>query len=556
MRAATVVCVLLALAWTLTLEITIAWGWDETMHSMLPSWRLWSAIQSVDPVGFFRALHDCDRYPFVYPLLLAFQQGLTGISEHGARVFGTLVWCATLLVLHLAARRACPERLQAAWFTLALAAASPLALSFAGTTLLETPSACALALALWSWIRRRDEELDGERRAELDRRAGFWAALALFTKFNYGLLLCAGLVLDEALECWARAREGRGRQALQSSSRAAFWPLVLALWWFVLPLPMGLDVAAQHRSAFFEWLAGNQDQMPTSWRIKLLNSATFFAPNPRTLLVIAIGAAATLSQLHRPAVRAAWCVFTALAAGVLVHRFHLPRFLIPLGPALWLLAGVGWARLLPRERLLRWPLVAALTLACAIAPTYDSLLLAERLGFFSTDPAVRAYQARELATQCDLSGSRRLRSLGLESHASQAFFASISTHIAPNERVGWIDLTEEVSPAGLQYGLARAGRRERRVFAAQLWDENYLSIAGVDPQWSDEQLHDWALEYDVLLFTEPHHLRGRRGREFFGGYVERLEAQGWTRRALGQIEVERPMQPPLEVALFTLRPEL
>ncbi len=556
MRTATVVCALLALAWTLPLRITIAWGWDETMHSMLPAWRLWGSIQSVDPVGFFRALHACDRYPFVYPLALAFQQGLTGVSEHGARVFGTLVWCATLLVLYVAARRAEPQRLHAAWFTLALAAASPLALSFAGTTLLETPSACAIGLALWSWIRRRDEELDGDRRAEFDRRAGFWAALALFTKFNYGLLLCAGLALDEVLEWISRKRLGQARQAFASSVRAAFWPLALVLWWFVLPLPMGLDVASSHRAALVEWLAGNQDQAPASWRIKLLNSATFFAPNPRTLLVILVGAAATLTQLGRPAVRAAWCVLIALAAGVLSHRFHLPRFLIPLGPALWLLSGVGWARILPRERLLRWPLIAALILGCALAPTYDSLLLAERLGFFSADPAVRAYQARELATQCDLSGSRRLRSLGLEVDASHAFFSVVSAHIAPNERVGWIDLTEEVSPVGLQYGLARAGRRERNVFARQLWDESYISIAGVDPQWSDETLHDWALAYDVLLFSEPHHLRGRRGREFFASYVERLEAQGWTRRALGQIEIERPMQPPLEVALFSLRPEL
>ncbi len=556
MRAATAVCVLLALAWTLSLEITIAWGWDETMHSMQPAWRLWNSIQRVDPVGFFRALHDCDRYPFVYPLLLAFQQGLTGISERGARVFGTLVWCATLLVLYVAARRAEPKRLHAAWFALAFAAASPLALSFAGTALLETPAAAAIALALWSWIRRRDEDASDEQRAVYDRRAGFWAALALFTKFNYGLLLWAGLALDELLEWIARTRAGGGRKARASTARAAFWPLALTLWWFVLPLPMGLDIAAEHRGALVEWLSGNQDQLPTSWRIKLLNAATFFAPNPRTLVVIAIGAVVALWELRRPAVRAAWCVFIALAAGVLSHRFHLPRFLIPLGPALWLLAGVGWARLLPRERLLRWPLVAALTLACAIAPTYDSLSLADRLGFFSADPAVRAYQTRELSTQCDLSGGRRLRSLGLNVEASHAFFECIAAHIASSERVGWIDLTEEVSPAGLQYGLAHAGRRERRMFATQLWDENYISIAGVDPKWSDLALHDWALRYDVLLYSEPHHLRGRRGREFFGDYVERLEAQGWTRRALGRIQVERPMQPPLEVALFSLRPEL
>lgn len=555
MRSAALVCALLALVWVLPMSASLAWGWDETMHVALPAWRLSGAFKTVDFVRFFDALHACDRYPFVYPLLVAFEQSLFGVSEHGVRVLGTLLWCATLLVIFAATRRAEPDRGQAACFAFTLAAASPLALGFAGTAMLETPSSFVGALALASWLRRRDEALDAERRGSRDRSAGFWLAIAFFTKFNYGVLLWAGLALDEALELLARRRRGELRAAFASTKCTMFWPLVLLAWWFVLPLPGGFGLGAEHRVAFLEWLMGNQEEAPTSWRIKLLNAAAFFAPNPRTLLVIVIGALGTLPLLSRPAVRAAWCVFLALGAGVLLHRFHLPRFLIPLGPALWLLSGVGWARLLSRERLLRWPAVALLFAACVIAPGRDTRWLADSLGFFSDDPRVRAYQEAELASQRDLSGSRRLRSLGLDAPTSARFFELIAAQVGRSERVGWIDLTEEVSPAGLQYGLARAGQRERRAFAAQLWDENYLSIGGVDPHWSEETLLEWATRYDVVLFSEPHNLRGRRGREFFGEYVARLEAHGWMRRPVGALTVERPLQAPLDVELFTLRPE-
>lgn len=556
MRSAALVCALLALVWVLPLSASLAWGWDETMHVALPAWRLSSAFTTLDFVRFFDALHACERYPFVYPLVVAFEQGLFGVSEHGVRVLGTLLWCATLLVIFAATQRAEPDRGQAAWFAFTLAACSPLALGFAGTAMLETPSSLALALSLATWLRRRDEALDGERRGARDKSAGFWLTVAFFTKFNYGVLLWAGLALDEAAELLARRRAGEARAAFASTLRVAFWPLVSLSWWFLLPLPGGLGLGAEHRLAFVEWLSGNQDQAVASWRIKLLSAAAFLAPNPRTLLVIVVGVLGTLPLLSRPAVRVAWCVLLALGAGVLLHRFHLPRFLLPLGPALWLLAGVGWARILPRERILRWPAVALLFAACVIAPGRDTRWLADTLGFFSADAKVRAYQEAELDSQRDLSGSRRLRSLGLDAQTAARFFELIGEHIGAAERVGWIDLTEEVSPAGLQYGLARVGKRDRRAFAAQLWDENYLSIAGVDPLWSEEQLLEWATRFDVLLFSEPHHLRGRRGREFFGEYVARLEGHGWMRRPAGVLSVERPLQEPLEVALFTLRPEL
>lgn len=550
MRLALAAVMLLALAWVLPLEATIAWGWDETMHAAGPSWRFATALSSGDLAGFFRALDACERYPFVFPLALGLEQLVFGISEHGARVFVTLVWCATILAVFLLARRAVAKE-SAGWIALLAAATSPLALSFAGTALLEVPSAAAVALALLAWIRRREEGLTANERRRRDLLAGVALALVFFTKFNYGLLLWAALALDELVQLALARGEPLGVRA-RSAAWTTLVPLVALAWWFLLPLPHGLASAAAHRAAFVDWIGGNQDLPQAPWTIRLLNAAAFLEPNPRALLLVLVGTLAALRELRRPAVRALALAALVLGAAILGHRYHLTRFLIPLGVPLWALAGVGWSRLLPVAPLRRGGAVAALALGCAILSGRDTQALADALGFLSDKPAVRTYQLEELATQRQLAGSRRLRSLGLKREEYERFFDTLAPQVAPTERIGWLDLAEEVSPAGLQYGLLRRGR-DPRTFAAQLWDETGISIAGTDPAWTDEQLDLWAARFDVILFSEPHHLRGRAGREFFDGYAGRLEARGWSRTPIGMLAVERPLKEPLPVALFLLR---
>jgi len=550
MRLAFVVVALLALAWCLPLDARIAWGWDETMHAAGPAWRVTCALATLDAGGFADALLDCERYPFVLPLLLGLEQLVFGISEHGARVFCTLLWCATLLTVFCVARRASGSD-AAGWLALLAAATSPLALSFAGTVLLEVPSACAIALALWLWIRRRELALTRTCR-RTDVAAGAALALAFFTKFNYGLLLAAGLALDELIELGLAARKGRARVALASLRDVLLVPSVLLAWWFLLPLPGGLERAAEHRTAFLEWITGNQEMAQASWKVRLLNVTSFFAPNPRAALLLTLGVLLAVREARRPAVRALLLVATVMLVGVLGHPFHLPRFLIPAGPALWALSGIGWCTLLPKPRVQRIGAVTAAALACAAWPGTDTAWLADTLGFLSPKPEVREYQLAELSTQRDLLGSRRLRSLGLAREESQRFFELVGQSVGPTERVGWIDLTEEVAPAGLQYGLL-AHARDRATFARALAEDTHISIGGVDPQWNDERLASWASGFDVLLFSEPHHLRGRAGREFFAAYVQRLEGAGWQRAAIGRLEIVRPMKEPLAVELFTLR---
>lgn len=550
MRLAALVVALLALAWTIPLDARIAWGWDETMHAAGPAWRMTCALGTLDASAFSDALLDCERYPFVFPVLLSLEQLMFGVSEHGARLFGTVLWCATLFAVFCLARRVHGAE-SAGWLALLAAATSPLALSFAGTVLLEVPAALAVAVALWMWIRRRELALTSTcRRTSV--LAGAAVALAFFTKFNYGLLLAAGLAADELVELAFAARARRLRSALSSSRDLVLVPTVALAWWFLLPLPGGLERAAEHRAAFADWITGNQELAQASWKIRLLNVTAFFAPNPRAALLVLIGALLALRDLRSPAVRALALTSTVMLLGVLGHPFHLARFLIPAGPALWVLSGLGWSSVLPASRLRCAGVVSTAVLLCAVTPGADTAWLAERLGFLSPKTEVRDYQLAELATQRDLSGSRRLRSLGLAREEYERFFELVGAAIEPTEHVGWIDLTEEVSPAGLQYGRLVRGA-DRATFAAQLAETTHISIAGEDPRWTDEQLATWSAPFDVLLFSEPHHLRGRAGREFFDGYVTRLEATGWLRQPIGTLDIARPMKEPLPVTVFALR---
>ena len=68
------------------------WGWDEAMHAALPAARILVGVQMGELGQAADALAGCDRYPFVFPLILAAGQGVVGIGQDEAR------WVALLKV--------------------------------------------------------------------------------------------------------------------------------------------------------------------------------------------------------------------------------------------------------------------------------------------------------------------------------------------------------------------------------------------------------------------------------------------------------------------------
>lgn len=563
-------CVLLGSTWGATLVPGQAWGWDETMHAQLPAVRMLLHAGRGEWGAALEVLHGCAQYPFGWPLVLALAQGVFGIGEGVARQAGLAAWAATLFLLFLCGRElarvqrppgAGPGRGEGLlpWLALGLAALAPMPLAFAGTLFLEVPFSACAALALWAWLRRgRPDAGPGA-----DLLAGAALAAACFVKWNYGLLLAAGLGLDALLETLGSARRGGGPRAFARLGRLLAVPALTAFWWLVLPLPLGAATAAEHRGALLGFLGGNLELTPTPYSRRALDAIGWFAISGRMLGLLLVGLVLALGagwgrELRRPGARALALALLALAGPTLAHPFHLDRFLIPIGPPLWLLAALGLARVLPespRPRLLALALLALTTLAY---PTLEARRLAEAtvvaLQPAPAQAALREHIARELARRAGLGPGRATPSAGLERAAHEHLGGLVAAAVGPDERPAWLGISSEYSPAALHLDLlARGGSTERFLAWAHL--PAYVTFEATDPGWDAERLARWAAEFDVILMTEPPDLRGRAARQFMRRYQELLVAQlGWQTERRGILAIEQPLAAPREVFLYAARP--
>jgi hypothetical protein len=558
---AALVCALLGAWWASSVSLERSWGWDESMHAELPAARMLVAVQAGEPGLAFDALLDCQQYPFVHPVALAVAQAFTGLSERTCRVVGRLVWalgCFGLYLLgeQLARRRAGSRRGPSGgawipWLALAFGALSPLALAFSGTLFLEIPFVTASIFALRAWLRRDPLDEEAPRPAR-DVRAGAWLALCFFVKFNYGLLLGAGLALETLVELVISLRERRARIWARRTLAAALVPVLALAWWFLLPLPAGAERALQHREAFLGFLQGNQGLGSTAWTYRAVDWACSLCFTPRVLAVLALGALASLGRWREPGVRTLWIVFLALFLPIALHPFHLDRFLLPVAVPLWCLAAVGWSSILPQRTPARIAIVAAVALAASVAPAWDVELFADGLG-----PRVQnvAYRNQVLERMRDLRASRSVETNGLLRGEAERVLALLARELQPAERFGWIGGIGKLSPAAIHIGLLQRGGSRAR-FLRDAHQPMLVCVAAEDPHWSREELLAFAQRFDAVFATDPPDLGGLRNWEFLATYRDLLQGDpGWESRELGQVALERVLRPPQTVRLFVMRPK-
>ena len=544
--AALALCATFALVTARGVSMERAWGWDESMHAGWPAARIALALGERDASEAARAMLECQRYPFVWPLVLGLVQWIGGLSELACRTSGRAVWGIGLFGLFLLARELARgiERERAPvrnarlvpWLALIAGAACPLALSYAGTLFLEVPFTVLAIFALRAWLRRRAPGAG----ARCELAAGAWLALAFFCKFNYGLLLLAGLGADLALEGLRAARAGQGRAFARRALLLGLPLCASGLWWFVLPFPFVREFGASHRHALVDFLGGNRDpSLATPWAVRGMHWGAYFVRSPRVLLVLALGVALALARLRSSAVRSLALALAATALPIAWHPFHLDRFLLPGGPALWCLAALGLAALLPARPRARAALLAGALPLLAWAPERDGRWWLERLGLANEES--RAYQERVLAEWRSLAPDRVLETNGLSRSESEALLDLLAGELAPSDRVAWVGLSPVFSPAAMMLGLARRDRGFLRAVREDRLDAAFVTIESADPGWSDGELLAWAGRFDVWLGTRPIDVRLRPGREFLGDYQKRLiERGGWVVRELGTLQVARP----------------
>jgi hypothetical protein len=446
------------------------------------------------------------------------------------------------------------------WLAMALGALSPLALEYAGTLFLEIPFTCAAVFALRAWMRRRGAA-NARERVRRELAAGAWIALAFFVKFNYGLMLGAGLALDWIAEAVGEFRRGAARAHLARTVRLCAVPLFSALWWFVLPLPGGFEVGRDHRVELVRFLEGNAGLI-TPFAHKPLNAFGHFALNPRAMMIELALLVASLRFVAMPAVRVLWLVFLLSWVPVWMHPFHLDRFFIPGGAALWPLAACGAASVLPISLLGRFAAIGA-TVVLVLVPIDDTMWLADRLGAGQRDAALRAYQKELFASWHDLDGARSIRSAGLARGEVDAFLDAIASEVKPEETLGWLGLSNELSPAAVHIGLMqRGGSRER--FLRESTRKLDVTYFPHDPQWNDRDLADFARGFDVIFFAESVDLdpdqrpfvdfKARKDRQFMLDYCRRLtDALGYRKREIARVPIALPIGPPRVMRLYACR---
>ncbi len=573
--------------WTSGVSNDSSLGWDESHHAGAPAAAMALQLRAGHPISAAQVAVECQQYPFVYPAYLASVQTVFGVSERTARRSSRALWVLGLVGIALCGvtlgRCLRPEpdgALPVALLAAMVALGSPIALAFSGTLFLEVPFLTASAFAFWAWL-RRDGELSGWRCYRRELLAGALIAIAFFTKFNYGLLLGLGLFADLVCEALGSLRGGRLPRFAVRTAVLSVLPLLSFAWWFGLPLPGGLDLAESHREAFLAFLSGNQEQAFRPLSLRVWDVGTYLFNGPLIASLVLLGVLGSIFSLRNAAVRATWLLLLATTVPVWTHPFHLERFLLPSLLPLALLWSVpaAWflkARPLPRLADRTAASEAGRFARTALVPLALALVIGASPGL--ARPFANALGIRKEATEdqpgnagyiddlhdqrMDLSAGRALPTAGLERAASDAFLDAIVAELAPGERVGWLGITSELSPAALHLGLLeRTGDAERFLAEAQLQRPDgqphmVVTFLSADPGWSSERLREWAGQFDVVLTTAPTDWKGRRHRDFIDRYRGFLFETGtWGYEKLAVVPVARPLRDPTQVELFACRPK-
>lgn len=556
---------LVALPWVVGVSRDHAMGWDESMHAGLPAARMALAMRAGDLVEVAQLAVGCQQYPFVFPMWLGAAQALFGVDEEVARLASRALWPLCLVALWwlglgLERRTARPgDRAARRWLVpaalVALGATSPLLLAFSGALFLEVPSFLVGTLALGAWVRR-----DGGHRREVV--AGALIALAVFTKFNYGLLLGAGLFLDFVFEGIGALRRRGGRAWLVRVGWLALVPLVSFAWWFVWPWPGGLELGASHWNAFWSFLDGNRGGNYTAVGVRLWELGTFLAAGPVALLLLLVGLLAAVPRAGSKAARAALAVLLVSALAIGEHEFFLDRFLLAVALGAWPLAALGLATValaLPwRGAVTGGALVALLLLAPLVArplagPYCDWIGVRTDANAAVLD----TYHRQKL----DLSPGRALPTAGLARAEFDGVLDLVAAAAGPEGRVAWIGGSSELSSAAVHLGLLERGGSEERflrdssTYRAGGEPDFDVTWTSIDPHWSKEQLLEFARRFDVIFTTDPIDLRRRAGRNFMANYRTMLLEDGhFAHERLGAVTIASSFGDPYSVEIFVCRP--
>lgn len=322
-------------------------NFDEAAHS-LPGYYVMRDILRLDARALWIDTHIQTLWPPGFSYLQAPVLFLLGRTDESARLFA---YIALVLAILMGCAIACairPDLAPLASFISGLIALSaPGWLALSGQALQEIPVALVAFAVFWCFLRAQ--------RTQRLRWYGI-TSLALYfmflTKYNYAAFALAAIGLVDLADRLRRAWSGERRAAailarLRLDTFAALYlPFLagLAVWFLG-----GTDVvstATKWRD--FSFFVSNEDSGYPFWSQENLlfyvrAAADWLMPHPLLALAALLGAGWAVARIRRPGVALLALYFAIGFVLATVHQLKSDRYIAPLFPALWLLAGLGAA---------------------------------------------------------------------------------------------------------------------------------------------------------------------------------------------------------------------
>jgi 4-amino-4-deoxy-L-arabinose transferase-like glycosyltransferase len=313
-------------------------GWDEAAHS-LHALRIAHDVRTGDALAFL-----LDSYRQVYwPPLHSWMVGaaflLAGPSMDAARAVSVLAFVLLAPTLFVIGRLSAPRHpALAGGVAAALALSSPGLIVYAAQSMLELPGLLMMGVTtlIYCWLERHPGA-PPRRHALL----GVAIMATYLTKSNYGILLILALALTKLVD----ARFRVGRLFTRANLMAALPVVVISALWFAYPpkitatwdamvnQPWGGEAARGVAGLLFypralSQLVGGRILFVVLWVALVLAWRAPRTPGVRLLLALAL-------------------LQFAIAE---LHHTKLTRHIMPMLPAMYVLAGVAVADLRERSR--------------------------------------------------------------------------------------------------------------------------------------------------------------------------------------------------------------
>jgi len=364
-----------------------------------------------------------------------------------------------------------------------------LTVSYCRTAFLEAWSALIMLLALSSYLKARDGNSTAWSVA-----CGLLLGMAILVKATYGLFALGAVGLSGIIDLWQRP-DGVRPAAI---ARNIFLGVSCSLgWWFILPVPMGLDYGALHRANFWEYLTKAGDLSSpgpgflfVAWAFMACYSLPVFAAQ-------LAGLAWGCKRWSCPATRMCAILGVVGPLAFVLYPFRIDRFLIPTLFGGCVLGAAIVARVLLRPD---GPGRRTIRVAVLLSMVFGSSYLESTIG-----PGSR--WANPFARRSAPAGGP----VGTEVLLGQTV-----AHLNAYVPFLWIGGTgTELPPTLVDWTLYQAQRVPEVLFkdrdeTAWFWKEP----AGPDgAPWTREQFQDYAKSYFHVLVLDPPDPRGRP-REF------------------------------------------